>query len=61
MDLNFKIKSKSDKSFKMRETSLLNFKKKGFPNKKSEDWKFTDLEKVLREKSSSCSFLESII
>ncbi len=33
----------------MRETSLLNFKKKGFPNKKSEDWKFTDLEKVLSD------------
>ncbi len=49
MDLNFKIKNESDKSFKLRETNLLNFKKNGFPNKKSEDWKFTDLEKVLND------------
>ncbi len=47
MELNFKIKDESDKSLKQREANLLIFKKKGFPNKKEEEWKFTDLEKIL--------------
>ena len=47
MELNFKIKDKSDKSLKLREANLSTFKKKGFPSKREEDWKFTDLEKVL--------------
>ena len=49
MELNIKIKDKSDKTFKLKEANLITFKKKGFPNKKEEDWKFTDLEKVLNE------------
>ena len=49
MELNFKIKNKSDISFKKREENLLIFKKKGFPNKREEEWKFTDLEKILND------------
>ena len=49
MELNFKIKDKTEKSFNLRKSNLLDFKKRGFPNKKSEDWKFTDLEKVLND------------
>ncbi len=49
MELNFKINDKSDKSLKLREANLLTFKRKGFPNKREEDWKFTDLEKVLND------------
>ncbi len=49
MELNFKIRDKSNESLKLREENLSNFIKKGFPNKKKEDWKFTDLEKVLNE------------
>ena len=49
MELNFKIKDKSEKGYKLRETKLSNFKKKGFPNKREEEWKFTDLEKILNE------------
>ena len=49
MELNFKIKDKSEKSLKLRKSNLSNFKKKGFPNKKLEGWKFTDLEKVLKD------------
>ncbi len=49
MELNFKITDKSDRSLKLREASLSSFKKKGFPNKREEDWKFTDLEQVLNE------------
>ena len=46
MELNFKIKDKTDKCFKLREAKLSEFKKKGFPNKREEEWKFTDLEKI---------------
>ena len=49
MELNFKIRDKSDKSLKLREENLSNFKKKGFPNKREEDWKFTDLERFLKD------------
>ncbi len=49
MELNFKIKDKSDTSFKKREENLSIFKKKGFPNKREEEWKFTDLEKILND------------
>ena len=49
MEFNFKIKDQSDKNFKIREANLSNFKKKGFPNKREEEWKFTDLEKILNE------------
>ena len=49
MELNFKIKDKSDESLKLREENLYKFKKKGFPNKKEEDWKFTDLESFLKD------------
>ena len=49
MELNFKIKDGLDKHLKLREEKLNYFKKKGFPNKRLEDWKFTDLEKILKE------------
>ena len=49
MELNFKIKDKSDTNFKKREENLSIFKKKGFPNKREEEWKFTDLEKILND------------
>ncbi len=49
MEINFQIKDQLDKNFKQREENLLNFKKKGFPNKKVEEWKFTDLEKILSD------------
>ncbi len=49
MELNLKIRDNSDKSLKLREANLSTFKKKGFPNKREEDWKFSDLEKVLND------------
>ncbi len=49
MELNFKIKDGLDKHFKLREKKLFYFQKKGFPNKRLEEWKFTDLEKILKE------------
>ena len=49
MELNFKIKDNSKKNLKQRETNLLSFHKKGFPNKREEEWKFTDLNKILND------------
>ena len=49
MELNLKIREKSDKILKLREENLKTFKKKGFPSKRKEDWKFTDLERILNE------------
>ena len=49
MELNLKIKDSLNKHAKLREEKLNYFKKKGFPNKRLEDWKFTDLEKILKE------------
>ena len=47
-ELNIKnIKGISREERKLREKSLELFTKKGFPNKKIEEWKFTDLEKII--------------
>ena len=49
MELKLKIKDSLDKHIKLREEKLTYFKKKGFPNKRLEEWKFTDLEKILKD------------
>ena len=49
MELNFKIEDRLGKNLAQREANLSIFKKKGFPNKREEEWKFTDLEKILNE------------
>ncbi len=43
------IKNISLEEKKFREESLKLFNKKGFPNKRSEEWKFTDLNKIIEE------------
>ena len=49
MQLNFKLNKLSDNTHKMREENLSIFRKEGFPNRKLESWKFTDLERILNE------------
>ena len=49
MKLNLKIKESLDKHTKLRKEKLDYFKNKGFPNKRQEEWKFTDLEKILKD------------
>ena len=44
MELNFKIKDKSEKSLKLRKLIYQISKKKVFQTR-NEEWKFTDLEK----------------
>jgi Fe-S cluster assembly protein SufD len=43
------IKNISLEEKKSREESLNLFHKEGFPSKKLEDWKFTDLNKIIIE------------
>ena len=43
MKLNLKIKESLDKHTKLRKEKLDYFKNKCFPNKRQEEWKFTDL------------------
>ncbi len=44
-----KIKNLSSKDKNLRKKNLEVFNKNGFPNKKDEDWKFTDLNKILSQ------------
>ena len=43
------IKNISSPEKKMRQESLKLFNNVGFPNKRSEEWKFTDLNKIISE------------
>ena len=55
MELNFNIKDSSNKNFAQRKSNLAIFKEKGFPNKREEEWKFTDLEKILNDNFNELS------
>ena len=48
-DFSIDIKDISHKEKISREESLELFKKKGFPTKRSEEWKFTDLNKIIED------------
>ena len=43
------IKGISLEEKKLREESLRLFEKSGFPNKRIEEWKFTDLNKIITD------------
>ena len=48
MEFNLNIEKKNKlKKFEKKTFDEI-FLKKGFPNKKDEDWKFTDLDKILK-------------
>ena len=49
MELNFKIKEKSEKYLELRKANLSNFKKRLSNNKRDKGMKFTDLEKILSD------------
>ena len=44
-----KIKNLSSEEKKLRKKNLELFYLNGFPSKKDEDWKFTDLNKIITE------------
>ena len=46
----------SEVNIKLKEKSLREFIKNGFPNKRSEDWKFSDLNQIITSNIKELSF-----
>ena len=60
-NFNFNIKKSQNFSLKeknFREKSLDQFNSKGFPNKKIEEWKFTDLNKIINDNFKDLELIE---
>ena len=55
MAYNFDIDYKIKNFVNERKKSLSEFEKKGFPNKKIEEWKFTDLNKIIKDNFNKLS------
>ena len=57
-DFNNSIKnlSLSQKDIEIKKFCLDNFIDKGFPNKKEEDWKFSDLNQIIKNNIGELSF-----
>ena len=60
-DFETNIKNISLEEKKYREKSLNLFEMEGFPNKKLEDWKFTDLKKIITDNFKELSSKKNII
>ena len=48
--------SQEEKDFRIKNLSLFN--KRGFPNKKNEDWKFSDLREIVQKNFKKLVFLD---
>mgnify|MGYP001335895199 CR=1 FL=1 len=46
----------SNEEIQFKKNFLNNFKKRGFPNRKQEDWKFLDISQIIKKKISDLSF-----
>jgi Fe-S cluster assembly protein SufD len=55
--LNEKNLTNSQKEIK--ESNFDNFIKKGFPNKRIEDWKFSDLKQIISSNFDNINFFKS--
>ena len=55
-----KIKNISLEEKKSREESLKIFNKEGFPNKRLEEWKFTDLNKIINDNFNDLSSFHQV-
>ena len=47
----------SQKDIEIKKFSLDNFIEKGFPNRKEEDWRFSDLNQIIKKKYWWIKFL----
>ena len=58
IDFEKKLKdfSYSDQEKKFRETNFKEFLKKGFPNRKLENWKFSDLNQIIKSNIGKLTF-----
>ena len=50
----------TDKKIELRKKNLESFIEKGFPNKRVEEWKFSDLNQILSSNIKELSFFKSI-
>ena len=55
------IKNISSSEKKMRQESLKLFNNVGFPNKRSEEWKFTDLNKIISENFKKLAPINALV
>ena len=55
-DNNIKNLSLSQKDIEIKKFCLDNFIEKGFPNRKEEDWKFSDLNQIIKKDIGEISF-----
>ena len=51
-----KTSNLSNEEIRFKKIFLDNFKKKGFPNRKHEDWKFLDISQIIKKNISDLSF-----
>ena len=51
----------TDKKVELRKKNLENFIKKGFPNRRVEEWKFSDLSQIISSNINELSFFNSVI
>ena len=55
-DNSIKNLSLSQKDIEIKKFCLDNFIEKGFPNRKEEDWKFSDLNQIIKNNIGELSF-----
>jgi Fe-S cluster assembly protein SufD len=51
----------SNKNIEIRKKNLNKFSEKGFPNKKIEDWKFSDLNQIISSNIKNLNFYNSLV
>ena len=59
-DNSIKNLNLSQKDIEVKKFFLDNFKDKGFPNRKEEDWKFSDLNQIIKNNIGELSFYNII-
>ena len=65
LQLNFEKSVKdnnlSSKELEIKKLNFGNFLKNGFPNKRLEDWKFLDLNQILKSEFKNFNFQQDLI
>ena len=51
----------SNEEIQFKKNFLNNFIKKGFPNRKQEDWKFLDISQIINKNISNLSYIDQEI
>ena len=51
----------TDKKIELRKKNLESFIKKGFPNRRVEEWKFSDLNQIISSNIKELSFFNNVV